>query len=141
LIAGVADTHAALWYLFGDARLSPVAKQFIEEAVQARRQIAVSAISVAEVVYLVEKGRLPRETYAALVQALADPLHVLTEAAFTVAIVDSMARVSFPRSRYARPHDRGYGCILRRSGHQPGQAYTFHGPEDDLVMASGARGI
>lgn len=26
MIAGVADTHAALWYLFGDARLSPTAK-------------------------------------------------------------------------------------------------------------------
>jgi len=28
MIAGVADTHAALWFLFGDPRLSAIAKDF-----------------------------------------------------------------------------------------------------------------
>jgi hypothetical protein len=31
MIAGVADTHAALWFLFGDARLSATAKEFFTQ--------------------------------------------------------------------------------------------------------------
>ena len=32
MIAGVADTHTALWYLYDDARLSVVAGDFIDQA-------------------------------------------------------------------------------------------------------------
>ena len=72
-IAGVADTHTALWHLFGDKRLSTAAEAFIDEAATARRKIAISTISLAEVVYLVEKNRLPQSAYDELTQALADP--------------------------------------------------------------------
>jgi PIN domain nuclease of toxin-antitoxin system len=58
MIAGVADTHTALWHLFDDPRLSATASAFIDEAANTRRKIAVSSISLAELVYLVEKGRL-----------------------------------------------------------------------------------
>jgi PIN domain nuclease of toxin-antitoxin system len=94
MIAAVADTHAALWHLFNDARLSAVAGAFINEAAARRRKIAISSISLAEVVYLVEKGRLPPAAYDDLVTALADPEHVFTEAVFTAAIVQSMRQVS-----------------------------------------------
>ncbi len=56
MIAGVADTHAALWHLFDDARLSATARGFIDDAASARRKIALSSISLAEVVYLIEKN-------------------------------------------------------------------------------------
>jgi PIN domain nuclease of toxin-antitoxin system len=58
-IAAVADTHKALWHLFDDARLSTAAGAFISEAAAARHKIAISTISLAEVVYLIEKNRLP----------------------------------------------------------------------------------
>ena len=51
MIAGVADTHTALWHLFDDKRLSAAAAAFINEAATARRKIAISTISLAEVVY------------------------------------------------------------------------------------------
>jgi PIN domain nuclease of toxin-antitoxin system len=57
--AGVADTHTTLWYLFGDPRLSAQAKQFIDQAAADRRSIEVSPISLAEIVYLVEKESCP----------------------------------------------------------------------------------
>jgi len=41
MIAAVADTHAALWHLFDDARLSAAAADFINGAAIARRKIAV----------------------------------------------------------------------------------------------------
>ena len=59
MIAGIADTHTALWYLFNDARLSLAAGDFIDRAAAAGKQIAISSISLAEIVYLVEKNRLP----------------------------------------------------------------------------------
>jgi PIN domain nuclease of toxin-antitoxin system len=66
MIAGVADTHAALWYLFGDPRLSASAKSAFDAATSSRRKILLSVISLAEVVYLVEKGRLPASAYGDL---------------------------------------------------------------------------
>jgi len=59
MIAGVADTHTALWHLFGDSKLSNTAASFISEAATARQKIAISSITLAELVYLVEKNRLP----------------------------------------------------------------------------------
>jgi PIN domain nuclease of toxin-antitoxin system len=103
-IAAVADTHTALWHLYGDPRLSPAAEAFIADAAAARQKIAISTISLAEVVYLVEKKRIPEAAYEALAQALADPEHVFTEAVFTVAIVQAMRSVS--RAEVADMPDR-----------------------------------
>ena len=94
MIAGVADTHAAVWYLFNDTSLSVKAGDFIDGAAKQARRIIVSAISLVEVVYLIEKNRLPRNAYADLTAAFANPHHVLKEIAFTSEIVDSMWRVS-----------------------------------------------
>lgn len=94
MIAAVADTHTALWHLFDDARLSVTAGALISEAATARRKIAISTISLAEVIYLIEKHRLPPSAYEELTQALADPEHVFTEAVLTAAIVQAMRQVS-----------------------------------------------
>ena len=94
MIAAVADTHTALWHLFDDTRLSATAGAMITEAAAARRKVAISTISLAEAVYLVEKNRLPPSAYEELAQALADPEHVFTEAVFTGAIVQAMRHVS-----------------------------------------------
>ncbi len=93
MIAGVADTHAALWYLYGDPRLSTLAKEFIDKAAAARRTIELAPISLAEVVYLIEKSRLPPSAYSELRNALANPNHVLNEAPFTVEVVEAMRQV------------------------------------------------
>ncbi len=37
MIAGVADTHTVIWYLFDDARLSAAAGAFIDQAAAKRR--------------------------------------------------------------------------------------------------------
>lgn len=58
MIAGVADTHAALWYLLKNPSLSVTARQFMDESAAAGYDIMVSPISLAEIVYLAEKNRL-----------------------------------------------------------------------------------
>jgi PIN domain nuclease of toxin-antitoxin system len=50
MVAGVADTHAALWFLYGDPRLSAAARGFFDRAAAARWKILLSPISLAEVV-------------------------------------------------------------------------------------------
>lgn len=90
MIAGIADTHAAIWYLFGDSRLSARAKEFIDQTAASRHNIAISPISLAEIVYLVEKKRLLAEVYGDLRSALDNPNHVFQEAPFTGEIVTVM---------------------------------------------------
>lgn len=103
-VAGVADTHAALWYLFGDARLSFAAKEFVDKAAASRRTIAISPISVAEVLYLVEKKRLPEGSIESLTKALRDPDHVFVEAPLNSQVVESMRHV--PRGSVSDMPDR-----------------------------------
>jgi PIN domain nuclease of toxin-antitoxin system len=93
MIAAVADTHTALWYLYDDARLSVTAGDFIDEAGATGSPIVVSSISMAEIVYLIEKNRLPAKAYEDLKTALDDPDHVFKEAPFTIEIVDAMRLV------------------------------------------------
>jgi len=92
-IAAVADTHAALWHLFDDARLCGPAGAVISEAATARRKIAISTIRCRSSVFG-EKNRLPRPAYDELMQALGDPEHVFAEAVLTASVVQAMRRVS-----------------------------------------------
>ncbi|MGI8743829.1 MAG: hypothetical protein ACR2NN_14895 [Bryobacteraceae bacterium] len=64
VIAGVADTHAALWYLLKNPRLSNVAREFMDNAASAGDAIALSAISLAEIVYLVDVPDMPDDMVA-----------------------------------------------------------------------------
>jgi PIN domain nuclease of toxin-antitoxin system len=94
MVAGVADTHTALWYLTRHPRLSETARNFIDAAAAAGHSIALSAISLAEIVYLVEKNRLPEAAFQDLKRALADPDYVIDEAPFNSDVVEAMRLVS-----------------------------------------------
>jgi PIN domain nuclease of toxin-antitoxin system len=48
MIAAVADTHTAVWYLFHNPNLSARARQAIEAAFAAGDQVGVSSISLVE---------------------------------------------------------------------------------------------
>lgn len=104
MIAGVADTHTALWYLLKNPRLSAAARTFMDNAASAGHDIAFSPISLAEILYLIEKGRLPMSAYDDLKNALADPDYVIEEAPFTSGVVDAMRRV--PRTDIPDMPDR-----------------------------------
>ena len=100
----MADTHTALWFLFGDPRLSATAKRFFETAAAERLKIALAPISLAETVYLVEKRRLPASAFEDLRAALADPDNILEEAPFTGNVVAAMRLV--PRDAVPDMPDR-----------------------------------
>ena len=55
----VVDTHALLWYLFEPAKLSEAARGALEATAFGGKLIHIPAISLVEIRYLVEKGRIP----------------------------------------------------------------------------------
>jgi PIN domain nuclease of toxin-antitoxin system len=66
----VADTHAAVWYLLQSPRLSVTAGNRMAATIAAGDPILVPAICLVELVYLVEKGRIPRSDWEQLQAAL-----------------------------------------------------------------------
>ena len=104
MTAAVADTHAALYYLYRNPRLSPAARTFMDDAARVGHDIALSPISLAEIVYLVEKDRLPQSAYRDLKAALADPYYVIEEAPFTSGVVEALRQV--PRADVPDMPDR-----------------------------------
>lgn len=100
----MADTHVAVWYVFNDRRLSKNANAFLDAAEIAGQRIAVSPISLAELVYLVEKRRVPPSVYDDVRLAMADPDCVLVEAEFNAGVVESMRLV--PRDAVPDMPDR-----------------------------------
>jgi PIN domain nuclease of toxin-antitoxin system len=69
-LVAIADTHAALWYLSDDPRLSPAALSFISGTVEGGNQIGVSSITLVEATYLMDKGRIEPEALHQLLWAL-----------------------------------------------------------------------
>jgi PIN domain nuclease of toxin-antitoxin system len=72
MIVAIADTHTVIWRLFSDPRLGKDASAFIDGTVANGDHIGISAISIAEMVYLIEKGRIPANTWNDLHAATAD---------------------------------------------------------------------
>ena len=73
MAAVVADTHAAVWYLLNAKSLSSNAQRAMDDAVAVGDPVYVSSISLVEVVYLVEKGKLPAVVLDRLTSALSQP--------------------------------------------------------------------
>ncbi len=90
----VADTHAVIWYLYNDARLSPTARTWIEDAAAAGEQIALSSITLAEMVYLIEKGRIDTAALTRLMAGLDAADAVLVEVPFDRQVAQAMRRVA-----------------------------------------------
>jgi PIN domain nuclease of toxin-antitoxin system len=69
----VADTHTLIWYIFELPRLSATALTALEQAVNEGNFIYFSAITIVEISYLIERGRLAGEVLARVLNAADDP--------------------------------------------------------------------
>jgi PIN domain nuclease of toxin-antitoxin system len=92
MIVAVADTHALVWALLGDARLSAAAK--VAMTVSASDQVGVSAISLVEIAYLEEKRRLPDGLFSRTAAVLATTTGALAEVPISASIVQTMMRIA-----------------------------------------------
>jgi PIN domain nuclease of toxin-antitoxin system len=94
LIRIVADTHVLLWAVLDESRLSPSARRILGEA--GPREVAVSSITLVELVCLEEKGRIRPEATRRIFSALAATESPLVEVPLDSSIVTAMRNV--PRS-------------------------------------------
>ena len=69
----VADTHALIWYICAPDKLSISALNALDRATNTGNLIYISAISLVEIVYLVEKNRLSKEVLNRILNALDSP--------------------------------------------------------------------
>lgn len=72
--AVVADTHTIIWYLRSPEKLSINAVNALDNALNNSESIFISAISLVEMNYLVEKNRIPASSLEQLLQLIDDPL-------------------------------------------------------------------
>lgn len=72
-MAIVADTHAIIWYLVEPERLSQVALDALEGSIAAGDPIYISAISLIEICYLIEKRRIASDLLQRILAVLNEP--------------------------------------------------------------------
>ena len=100
----VADTHVAIWTLVAPARLSAEALSAIKSAVEAGDPIYVASVSIVEVIYLVEKGRLPEVVFERLIGELSRPDSGLVVVPLDLPIAQALRRI--PRAVVSEMPDR-----------------------------------
>jgi PIN domain nuclease of toxin-antitoxin system len=82
VIVAIADTHATIWYIYNDPRLSTDALSLFQRALREDNRVGVSTVTLAEVVYLVERNRVPLDTYERLISRLGTDGSPLEEVPF-----------------------------------------------------------
>jgi PIN domain nuclease of toxin-antitoxin system len=92
-MSAVLDTHAAIWYVFARKRLSEDALSFIRGSVDKGRPVFVSAISIVEAIYLIERGRVPFEAIQRLESGLKDPVSGLLVTPVDEAVAQAVYRI------------------------------------------------
>lgn len=104
MIVAIADTHTTIWYLYSDSRLGKAASDFIDNTISKGDHIGVSAITIAEMIYLVEKGRIPANALRDLHDATANPKAVLRYVPLDVHVAMKMTEI--PRQNLPDLPDR-----------------------------------
>lgn len=82
MLRAVADTHGVIWYIFADSRLSVTARTTIEQIAAEGNQVAFSSITLAEIVYLSERGRINSTTLDLLLREVESDDALLVEIPF-----------------------------------------------------------
>src|SRR5688572_17197063 len=90
MIRAIADTHTVIWYGRHDSRLSVSARRTIEDAANAGDQVGISTITLVEIVYLVEKGRIDADTLRLLLADLDSIDAVLVEVVLDRAVARAL---------------------------------------------------
>jgi PIN domain nuclease of toxin-antitoxin system len=87
----VADTHSLIWFLFNPSRLSGAAAAALNAA--ATSTIHLSAISLVELAYLIDKGRYTDAALDLLIRVVSDPASGVVLAPVDPAVARAVRRV------------------------------------------------
>ncbi len=100
----VIDTHTAIWYFANSPEMSALATQTIDNAVANGDTVILSAISIVEIIYLIDKGKLVPQTLSWLMQYLKLPNNSFITQDLTEEIAQTLAQI--PRSIVSDMPDR-----------------------------------
>ncbi len=98
------DTHAAVWYFAKSPQISAIARNAVNNAIADGFVIILPTISIVEIVYLIEKGRLVPQTLTSLMQVLKLPNSSFISQGLTEDIAQTLAQI--PRSIVPEMPDR-----------------------------------
>jgi len=90
----VSDTHSAIWYVADSPKLSSAAVKAMDDATDAGEPIYVSAITLVEMTYLIEKGRLPEQDLTDLLSELQNPSSNFELVPIDLAVTRTLRQVS-----------------------------------------------
>ncbi len=90
----VTDTHALIWYLQNDARLSAAAGRYFDECEYDGGRIYVPSICVVEMIYLSEKGRISVDTLTKLLDELAASDTIFEVSGLSLSVALKMREIS-----------------------------------------------
>jgi PIN domain nuclease of toxin-antitoxin system len=92
----VLDTHTAIWYLVDSGNLSSHAGQVLDETIEVGEPLYLATISVVEMVYLVEKGRLSHQILEIIYREVQEPSGCLVPVPLHLGIASHLGEI--PRS-------------------------------------------
>ena len=100
----IIDTHTAVWYFANSPEISVLATQTIDNAVANGDTVILSAISIVEIIYLIDKGKLSPQNLSRLIQYLKLPNSSFMTQDLTEDIAQTLAQI--PRSTVPDMPDR-----------------------------------
>jgi PIN domain nuclease of toxin-antitoxin system len=102
--AVVSDTHSAVWYLLKLPKLSAAAFQAMRNAENNNERIYISAITLIELTYLIEKNRLQEQDLQDLLNEIRNPASNFELISIDLAVTQSLRQI--PRSEVPDMPDR-----------------------------------
>jgi len=103
----VADTHTIIWYLNQDDRLSVEAQSILNTIDDSEDQVAISSMTLVEIVYLAERSRIHPDLLEIVLSFLDDPDSSLVEIPLNREIVRVMEQI--PKEEVPEMPDRIIG--------------------------------
>lgn len=100
----VVDTHTIIWYLTDSSQLSNTASTALDKADSANCLIFLSIISLVEICYLVEKGKVSSKVFDVIKSTLDDSASSLVIAPLSRHTVDVLPQI--PRTMVPDMPDR-----------------------------------
>jgi PIN domain nuclease of toxin-antitoxin system len=100
----ITDTHALIWYLTANPKLSAEAKHIFQNADIGSHQIIIPSIVLIEMVYLVEKGRIHKASFDTILELLNTVEGSYAEAPLNKETVKALQHI--PRSEVPDMPDR-----------------------------------
>lgn len=92
----ILDTHALIWYFSEPERLSDKACECLKDAENKGLPLHLSSISIVEMIYLVEKGKMPERAFKMINKAIDEGLCVVALDNVLANAVANVARDQVP---------------------------------------------